>query len=135
MTSPRIALAFLASLFAGGTTALGQPAPAATQPAPDAKPSPLNAPGYQYPMVDPQGRAYFRISAPNAQSVAIGIGRRFPLTKGEDGVWHGSSGDPLPVGVHYYNVYVDGTAFNDPGTQSFFGSSKSMSAIDIPDPA
>ena len=61
--------------------------------------------------VDPQGRAYFRISAPSAQSVVIGIGRRFALAKGEDGVWSGSSGEPLPVGFHYYNVYVDGTAF------------------------
>src|SRR4051794_21914467 len=52
-----------------------------TAPVPtDARPSPLNAPGYQYPMVDSTGRAYFRISAPNAQGVVIGIGRRFPLT-------------------------------------------------------
>jgi enterochelin esterase-like enzyme len=142
MTSARLNVALLISFLAVGGAALGQPAPAApattrptTQPGPDAKPNPLNAPGYQYPMVDPAGRAYFRISAPNAQSVVIGIGRRFPLTKGENGVWSGSSGDPLPVGFHYYNVYVDGAAFNDPGTQSFFGSSKWMSALDIPDPA
>ena len=148
MTSARTAAALLVLCISWGATALGQdpsaaspaaPAaatpPPAPPPAPDAKPSPLNAPGYQYPMVDPQGRAYFRISAPNAQSVVIGIGRRFALAKGEDGVWQGSSGDPLPVGFHYYNVYVDGTAFNDPGTQSFFGSSKWMSALDIPDPA
>jgi enterochelin esterase family protein len=146
MDSARFTLALLALVAVSGATALGQapaapaaaPAatrPASTQPAPGAKPSPLNAPGYQYPMVDPQGRAYFRIAAPNAQSVAIGVGRRIPLTKGENGVWHGSSGDPLPVGFHYYNVYVDGTAFNDPGTQTFFGSSKWMSAIDIPDPS
>jgi enterochelin esterase-like enzyme len=145
MSSTRISLPLLVSFFVGCAPALSQPStpppttqPAkqpTTQPAPDARPSPLNAPGYQYPMVDPQGRAYFRIAAPNAQSVVIGIGRRFPLTKGENGVWYGSSGDPLPVGFHYYNVYVDGTAFNDPGTQSFFGSSKWMSALDIPDPS
>jgi enterochelin esterase-like enzyme len=132
----------LVSFIFAGAAAFGQAVPAAsattrpatTQPAPDARPSPLNAPGYQFPMVDPQGRAYFRISAPGAQSVVIGIGRRIPLTKGENGVWYGTS-DPLPVGFHYYNVYIDGTAFNDPGTQTFFGSSKWMSAIDIPDPA
>jgi enterochelin esterase family protein len=124
----------IAPVFAQPSTAPPATRPS-TQPAPDAKPSALNAPGYQYPMVDPTGRAYFRIVAPNAQSVVIGAGRRFPLTKGQDGVWYGTSGDPLPVGFHYYNVYVDGTAFNDPGTQTFFGSSKWMSAIDIPDPA
>jgi len=157
MKTDRITLALWMSFFAVGGCALGQPAPApppttppvatptvttspattrpaTTQPSPDAKPNPLNAPGYQYPMVDPQGRAYFRIVAPSAQSVVIGVGRRISLTKGADGVWYGTS-DPLPVGLHYYNVYVDGTAFNDPSTQSFFGSSKWMSAIDIPDPA
>src|SRR5687767_835985 len=141
MTSARMTVALLVLFMSAGSAAFGQAAPAAsattptTQPAPDARPSPINAPGYQFPMVDPRGRAYFRISAPNAQSVVIGIGRRFALAKGEDGVWSGSSGDPLPVGFHYYNVYVDGAAFNDPNTQSFFGSSKWMSAIDIPDPA
>ncbi|HEX8913873.1 MAG TPA: alpha/beta hydrolase-fold protein, partial [Humisphaera sp.] len=142
MSRTRTTLAIVGCLALQGAAALAQSnppadAPAATpatQPAADARPNPLNAPGYQYPMVDSQGRATFRISAPNAQSVVIGVGRRIPLTKGENGVWSGTS-EPLPVGFHYYNVYVDGTAFNDPGTQSFFGSSKWMSAIDIPDPS
>jgi len=109
-------------------------APAATQPATDAKPSVLNAPGYQYPMVDSQSRATFRITAPGARSVVVSVGRRFPLAKDESGVWTGTT-DPLPVGFHYYSVLIDGAAFNDPGTQTFFGSSKWMSGIDIPDPA
>jgi enterochelin esterase-like enzyme len=112
----------------------GAAAPAASQPGADAKPSVLNAPGYQYPMVDSQSRATFRITAPNAQSVAVAIGRRFPLTKGDNGVWTGTT-DPLPLGFHYYSVLIDGAAFNDPGTQTFFGSSKWSSGIDIPDPA
>jgi enterochelin esterase family protein len=137
MTSARINVTLLVSFFAvGGAAPAAPPATtrSTTQPAADAKPSPLNAPGYQYPMIDPQGRAYFRIAAPSAQSVVIGVGHRIPLIKGENGVWYGTS-DPLPVGFHYYNVYLDGTAFNDPGTQNFFGSSKWMSAIDIPDPS
>jgi enterochelin esterase-like enzyme len=112
----------------------GEPKPADGQPAPDARPSVLNAPGYQYPMVDSQGRATFRITAPNAQSVVVAVGQRVSLTKGENGVWTGTSG-PLPVGFHYSSVSIDGASFNDPGTQTFFGSSKWMSAIDIPDPA
>jgi enterochelin esterase family protein len=142
MTSARITVALLVSFLAVGGVALGQAVPAApattrpatTQPSPDARPNPLNAPGNQWPMVDPQGRAYFRIVAPSAQSVVIGLGRRIPLTKFENGVWYAAS-EPLPLGFHYYNVYIDGTAYNDPATQSFFGSSKWMSAIDIPDPA
>src|SRR5688500_16145954 len=118
MNPARMTSVLIGCLFLCGATALAQPAAAppstrpSTQPTPDARPTPLTAPGYQYPMVDPTGRAYFRIVAPNAQSVVIGVGRRFPLTKFEDGAWYGNSGDPLPVGFHYYNVYVDGTAFN-----------------------
>jgi enterochelin esterase-like enzyme len=105
----------------------------ATQPASDAKPSVLNAPGYQYPMVDSQRRATFRITAPNAQAVIVSVGRRFPLTKDSNGVWTGTT-EPLPVGFHYYSVLIDGASCNDLGTQTFFGSSKWMSAIEIPDP-
>jgi enterochelin esterase family protein len=128
-------LAVAGFLLARGLVVLAQVTPVtpATQPASDAKPSVLNAPGYQYPMVDSKGRATFRITAPNAQSVVVSLGR-FPLTRGENGVWTGTTG-PLPVGFHYYSVLIDGAAFNDPGTQTFFGSSKWMSAIDIPDPA
>jgi enterochelin esterase family protein len=124
-------------LLAQGSATLAQgksAAPAATQPTSDARPSVLNAPGHQYPMVDSRGRATFRITAPGAQSVVISIGRRFPLTKDENGAWIGTT-DVLPVGFHYYTVLVDGTAFNDPGTQTFFGGSKWVSAIEIPDPA
>src|SRR5437764_13861784 len=132
MAWARITMALFLSFLAAGATAFGQALPIAsattrptTKPAADARPNSLNAPGYQWPMVDPQGRAYFRIVAPAAQSVVIGVGRRIPLTKFDNGVWYGTS-DPLPLGFHYYNVYIDGTAFNDPATQSFFGSSKWM---------
>ena len=129
-------LAFVGSLLALGSSVFAQDASAApaTQPASDAKPSALNAPGYQYPMVDTKGRATFRITAPDAQSVAASVGRRFPLTKGDDGVWTGTT-EPLPVGFHYYSILIDGAACNDPGAQTFFGSSKWMSGIEIPDPA
>ncbi len=135
MTLARVILSIVASLSILISPTLAQPTPApATQPAPDARPSPLNAPGYEYPKVDSKRQATFRIYAPSAQSVVVGTGQRFALTKGEGGFWTVTT-SPLPVGFHYYNVYIDGTAFNDPGSQTFFGSSKWMSAIDIPDPA
>src|SRR5215212_2440759 len=135
MTLGRVILSIVASMliFSSATFAQSTPAAPATQPAPDARPSPLNAPGYEYPKVDSKGQATFRIYAPNAQSVVVGTGKRFALTKGADGYWTVTT-SPLPVGFHYYNVYIDGTAVNDPGAQTFFGSSKWMSAIDIPDP-
>lgn len=133
----RMTMALVAWFLAHGVIASAQPAGAAATtgegvtPA-DAKPSVLNAPGQQYPMVDSQGRGIFRIAAPNAQSVVVSLGRR-SLTKDANGVWTGTT-DPLPVGFHYYSVLIDGASFNDPGTQTFFGVSKWMSGIEIPDP-
>lgn len=133
-------------LLAGGAVCTGQPAPApqaTDERAPVAdtgagagfRPSMLNAPGYQYPMVDSNGRASFRLSAPDAQHVLADIvGHRYPMTRGEDGVWIGTT-DPLPLGFHYYALVVDGVRMNDPGTQTFFGVSQWMSGLDIPDPA
>jgi enterochelin esterase family protein len=113
------------------TTASAQPASA---PAADANPSALNAPGRQYPMVDSTGRAVFRVVAPDAKSVSVSLGR-LNLTRDDAGTWTGTTANPLAVGFHYYSILIDGVAVNDPGTQTFFGSSKWMSAIEIPDPA
>ena len=40
----------------------------------DFKPSSLNQPGQQYPQVNSQRYARFRIMAPNAQSVTVSLG-------------------------------------------------------------
>lgn len=57
----------------------------------DFQPSELNQPGQQYPMVNPQGFARFRIKAPEASSVKVtlrlgGSSGTMP-TKDADGVW------------------------------------------------
>lgn len=93
----------------------------------DFKPSALNQPGQQYPQVNSQRRARFRITAPEAQSISAG---RTKLTKGEGGVWTGTS-QPMDEGFHYYHLTVDGGTFNDPGTLSFYGSTRWESGIEI----
>ncbi len=122
----------------GAAGAFAQPAatpPPETRTTPsEARPSVLNAPGRDYPMVDNQGRVMFRIAAPGAQSVVVPLGRRYSLARDAAGVWMGTT-DPLPPGFHYYSVVIDGVSVNDPGTQTFFGVSKWMSAVEIPDPA
>ncbi|MBR3659933.1 MAG: esterase, partial [Bacteroidaceae bacterium] len=40
----------------------------------DFKPSTKNQPQQEYPMVNSQGYARFRIVAPNAQAVSVGLG-------------------------------------------------------------
>src|SRR5262245_37793811 len=102
----------------------------------DFKPSSLNQPGQQYPQVNSQRYARFRIAAPQAQSVRVSLGGRerggFALDKGEDGVWTGVTQKPLDEGFHYYHLTVDGGTFNDPGSLNFYGSTRWESGIEIP---
>ena len=102
----------------------------------DFKPSTLNQPGQQYPQVNSQGYARFRIVAPQAQSVTVGLGLGgrggTPLTKGDDGAWVGTTAGSMEEGFHYYHLTVDGGTFNDPGTGNFYGSTRWESGIEIP---
>src|SRR5690349_20819856 len=96
-----LAMASTASLSA-------QPVPppqaAATPIVEDFRPSSLNQPGQEYPQVNSQGYARFRIVAPQAQDVhvTLGLGGRggTTLTKGADGAWTGTTEGPLDEGFH-----------------------------------
>ena len=102
----------------------------------DFKPSTLNQPGQEYPQVNSQGYARFRIKAPLADSVivSLGLGGRggTVLTKDADGFWVGTTAGPLDEGFHYYHLTIDGGIFNDPGTLNFYGSIRWESGIEIP---
>ena len=104
----------------------------------DFVPSTLNQPGQEYPQVNSQGYARFRIKAPDAQSVkvSLGLGGRggTTLTKDTSGFWTGTTEGPLDKGFHYYRLTVDGGTFNDPGTLNFYGSIRWESGIEIPAP-
>ena len=102
----------------------------------DFKPSTLNQPGQEYPQVNSQGYARFRIVAPQAQSVSVslGLGGRggTTLTKAADSSWIGTTAGPLDKGFHYYHLTIDRGIFNDPGTLNFYGSIRWESGIEIP---
>lgn len=102
----------------------------------DFKPSTKNQPGKEYPQVNSQGYARFRIEAPAADSVrvSLGLGGRggTKLEKGEDGFWVGTTEGPMDEGFHYYHVNVDGGTFNDPGAKNYYGSVRWESGIEIP---
>ncbi len=100
----------------------------------DFKPSTLNQPGREYPQVNSQRYARFRIEAPEAQSVVVSLGGRGGtlLTKDADGVWTGTTANPLDEGFHYYRLTVDGGTFNDPGACNFYGSIRWESGIEVP---
>jgi enterochelin esterase-like enzyme len=102
----------------------------------DFKPSVLNQPGQEYPQVNSQRYARFKISAPAADSVrvSLGLGGKggTKLVKASDGFWIGTTAGPLDEGFHYYNVNIDGGKFNDPGALNFYGSVRWESGIEIP---
>jgi len=106
-------------------------APAQTNPVPaDAKPASSNVPGVPFPKIDSERHAYFRIVAPNATNVSVSLpgGRG---TKGDDGVWTVTT-SPLAPGFHYYTIRVDGATVSDPASESYFGTGKTSSGIEVP---
>ncbi|WP_342648214.1 alpha/beta hydrolase-fold protein [Mucilaginibacter sp. CSA2-8R] len=126
---------FSVTLAAALCGSLGQ-LKAQTNVADDFKPSMLNQPGQEYPQVNSQGYARFRIKAPQADSVkvSLGLGGRggTKLSKGSDGYFTGTTEGPMDEGFHYYHLTVDGGTFNDPGTLNYYGSTRWESGIEIP---
>ncbi|MES2775669.1 MAG: alpha/beta hydrolase-fold protein [Bacteroidota bacterium] len=102
----------------------------------DFKPSIFNQPFQQYPQVNSQGYARFRIHAPNADSVRVSLGLGgqggTKLVKADSGYFIGTTAGPMDEGFHYYRINVDGATFNDPGTGFFYGSQRWESGIEIP---
>jgi enterochelin esterase-like enzyme len=129
----RSIIILLATIITSGLCLAQTDQPAITE---DFKPSTLNQPGQQYPQVNSQGYARFRIAAPQAQSVSVslGLGGRggTTLTRAADSSWMGTTTGPLDKGFHYYHLTIDGGTFNDPGTLNFYGSIRWESGIEIP---
>lgn len=128
-------LAFCFSALLVGSVSFAQTTPPAI--VEDFKPSTLNQPGQEYPQVNSQGYARFRIVAPQAQSVVVSLGLGgakggTPLTKAEDGSWMGTTAGPMDEGFHYYHLTIDGGVFNDPGALNYYGSVRWESGIEIP---
>ena len=106
---------------------------AAAQTPKEGTPSIFNVPAKDYPCVDAEGRATFKVVAPTAELVQVDIcSKKYPMTKDENGVWMVTT-DPLVVGFHYYFIIVDGVSVADPSSDSFFGCGVMASGIEIPE--
>lgn len=101
---------------------------------PDSMAASTNVPGAQYPRITSDLRAVFRIKAPDAQKVefAFFTPKRYPATKDEAGFWTATT-EPLVPGFHYYRVFIDGAEVNDPSSETFYGTGKDASGIEIPE--
>ena len=92
-------------------------------------------PGNEYPKVDSEGRAYFRLKAPQARGVLVDVcGKKYDMRRDEHGEWCAVT-DPLPVGFHYYFMNIDGVQFIDPATETYFGCNREAGGIEIPEGA
>jgi len=99
----------------------------------DAKPASSNVPGQQFPKIDSERRAYFRIRAPEAKRISVSLPGGNRMTKGPNGVWTVTT-EPLAPGFHYYTITVDGVTVADPASESYFGMGKMCSGIEVPSP-
>jgi sialate O-acetylesterase len=89
-------------------------------------------PGQQHPQVNSESRVRARLQAPQAQSVQPDIsGVKYPMTRGEHGVWIGGS-TPQDTGNHYYGLVKDGAQVPDPSGSLIFDSGAGRTNIEIP---
>ena len=90
-------------------------------------------PGNQFPKVDKDGRAYFRLNAPTATSAIVDIcSKKYDMRRDENGIWCAVT-DPLVPGFHYYFMNIGGVNFIDPATETFFGCNREAGGIEIPE--
>ena len=90
-------------------------------------------PGSDFPKVDSQRRAYFRVQAPEARKVVLDIcNKKYDMESDGQGGWTAVT-DPLVVGFHYYFLNIGGVNFIDPSTETFFGCNREAGGIEIPE--
>ena len=90
-------------------------------------------PGNEFPKVDKQRRAYFRINAPQAKKVVVDIcSKKYDMEPDGKGNFMAVT-DPLPVGFHYYFLNVDGINFIDPASETSFGCNRECGGLEVPE--
>jgi len=95
-----------------------------------------NLPDAEYPRINPDLSATFRVQADHAHKVQLlmEFGQStYDMVKGEDGYWSVTT-RPLLPGFHYYAIGIDGFAANDPGSRVFFAARKEVSGLEVPGP-
>ena len=90
-------------------------------------------PGNEFPKIDKQRRAYFRIQAPEARKVVVDIcSKKYEMQPDGKGGFMAVT-DPLPVGFHYYFMNIDGVNFIDPASETYFGCNREAGGLEVPE--
>lgn len=92
-----------------------------------------NIPGNEFPRLDNERRAHFRLFAPACSRMQVDIcGKKYDMQKDSKGFWTATT-DPLVAGFHYYFLIVDGVQVCDPSSKTFFGCCREASGIEVPE--
>jgi enterochelin esterase-like enzyme len=124
----RVAI-FLIALLSLASVGRSQTPPIAIT---DSVPAPTNSGGSVYPRVTPDLRVIFRVKAPDAQKIEFNLGKRYLAEKDGQGFWTATT-DPQAPGFHYYWLVIDGVQVNDPGSETFYGTGKQTSGVEVPE--
>ena len=95
-----------------------------------------NIPDSEYPKLNADLSATFRVQADTAQRVQLlmELGQStYDMVKVAGGFWEVTT-KPLLPGFHYYAISVDGFSSNDPGSRVFFAARKEVSGLEVPGP-
>jgi enterochelin esterase-like enzyme len=95
------------------------------------RPAESNIRRAEYPQILPNGRALFKIKAPEAKKVQVDLGKKYDLVKNSEGVWEGIT-DSLSEGFHYYSLILDGIAVCDPASETYYGMGRMASGFEVP---
>ncbi|MDP4208879.1 MAG: alpha/beta hydrolase-fold protein [Bacteroidota bacterium] len=95
------------------------------------RPAESNVRSARYPQMLPDGRAYFRFRATEAQKVQLDLGRKYDMAKSNEGFWNVTT-DSLSEGFHYYSLIIDGVSVADPSSETFYGMGRMASGIEVP---
>jgi enterochelin esterase-like enzyme len=96
------------------------------------KPAPTNIRSNECPCILSDLRVVFKVNAPDARKIQIDLGKMYDMQKDEKGIWTVTT-DPQVPGFHYYSLVIDGVKVSDPASESFYGTGRMSSAIDIPE--
>lgn len=94
-------------------------------------PAASNVRNAKYPQLLIDGRAVFRVKAPEAKLVQLDLGKKYDMVKDSEGVWETTT-DSLSEGFHYYSVIIDGVAVCDPASETFYGMGRMASGFEVP---
>jgi len=94
-------------------------------------PAESNIRSAKYPQILPDGKAIFRIKAPEAHKVQLDLGKKYDMLKNAEGVWEATT-DSLSEGFHYYSLIIDGVAVCDPASETYYGMGRMASGFEVP---